>query len=82
MQRSILLLALAFFLLLIGGASSAWAQADTDLANCKNPQCDPQGSCYACLRSYSNQFQWESLHRNLVADWLTEVLDNARGSRA
>ncbi len=37
MQRSILLLALAFFLLLIGGASSAWAQADTDLANCKNP---------------------------------------------
>ena len=37
MQRSILLLAPAFFLLLFGGASSAWAQADTDLANCKNP---------------------------------------------
>jgi hypothetical protein len=44
------------------------------VANCKNLQCDPQGSCYACLRSYSNQFQWESLHRNLVSDWLTEVL--------
>jgi len=37
MLRSILLLALTFFVLLIGGASSAWAQADADLANCKNP---------------------------------------------
>jgi len=37
MQRSILLPALTFFVLLIGGASSAWAQADADLANCKNP---------------------------------------------
>ena len=24
--------------------------------NCTNPQCDPQGSCYTCLRSYGNQF--------------------------
>ena len=42
--------------------------------DCRNPQCDPQGSCYACLRAFGNQFQWESLHRNLVSDWLSEVL--------
>lgn len=42
--------------------------------DCKNPQCDPNGSCYACLRSYGNQFQWENLHRNLVSDWLSQVL--------
>jgi hypothetical protein len=41
---------------------------------CRNLQCDPQGSCYACLRSYGNQFQWENLHRNLVSDWLSQVL--------
>ena len=44
--------------------------------DCKNRKCDPQGSCYACLRSYGNQFQWESLHRNLVSDWLSQVLSN------
>ena len=37
MQRSILLFALSLSVLLIGGASSAWAQADADIANCKNP---------------------------------------------
>ena len=42
--------------------------------NCTNSQCDPLGSCYACLRSYGNQFQWENLHRNLVSDWLADVL--------
>jgi hypothetical protein len=42
--------------------------------NCTNSQCDPQGSCYTCLRSYGNQFQWENLHRNLVSDWLADVL--------
>jgi ATP-dependent helicase YprA (DUF1998 family) len=42
---------------------------------CKNPQCDPLGSCYACLRTYGNQFQWENLHRNLVSDWLSTVLE-------
>ncbi len=42
--------------------------------DCKNPQCDPQGSCYTCLRSYSNQFQWENLHRQLVSDWLAIAL--------
>lgn len=42
--------------------------------NCRNPQCDPLGSCYACLRTYTNQFQWERLHRNVVADWLEQVL--------
>ncbi len=47
--------------------------------DCKNPQCDPQGSCYACLRSYGNQFQWENLHRNLVSNWLTQVLGAGSG---
>jgi hypothetical protein len=42
---------------------------------CPNRQCDPQGSCYACLRTFGNQFQWESLNRSLVADWLSTVLD-------
>jgi hypothetical protein len=42
--------------------------------NCTNSQCDPLGSCYACLRSYGNQFQWENLHRKLVSDWLADVL--------
>lgn len=46
---------------------------------CRNPECDPQGSCYACLRSFANQFQWEHLHRNIVADWLSDVLD--RGAK-
>ena len=44
--------------------------------DCKNPHCDPQGSCYACMRSYGNQFQWENLHRNLVSDWLSQVLED------
>jgi hypothetical protein len=42
--------------------------------DCRNPACDRQGSCYACLRSYGNQFRWQYLHRDLVADWLAQVL--------
>ena len=45
---------------------------------CKNPQCDPQGSCYSCLRSYQNQFKWENLKRNLVSDWLSQVLQEGK----
>jgi len=46
--------------------------------NCRNPQCDPLGSCYACLRTYGNQFQWENLHRNLVSNWLNEALSKTK----
>lgn len=42
--------------------------------NCRNQTCDPRGSCYACLRSYANQFQWDLLNRGLVADWLEAIL--------
>jgi hypothetical protein len=27
---------------------------------CRNPRCDRKGSCYCCLRTYYNQFQWEA----------------------
>src|ERR1035438_9219934 len=37
---------------------------------CRNPLCDPEGSCYACLRSYGNQFKWNVLKRGPVARWL------------
>lgn len=37
---------------------------------CDNPLCDPQSSCYACLRSYGNQFYWDKLVRKVVVEWL------------
>jgi hypothetical protein len=42
--------------------------------NCRNQTCDLRGSCYACLRNYGNQFQWDLLNRGLVADWLEAIL--------
>ena len=42
--------------------------------DCPNPLCDPQGSCYACLRSYSNQFKWDRLSRATVATWIATLL--------
>jgi hypothetical protein len=42
--------------------------------DCRNPRCDRKGSCYCCLRNYYNQFQWELLRREEVADWLREYL--------
>ncbi|HEX8494415.1 MAG TPA: DEAD/DEAH box helicase [Pyrinomonadaceae bacterium] len=38
--------------------------------NCDNPLCDPNGSCYTCLRSYGNQFYWDRLSRRKVFEWL------------
>jgi Lhr-like helicase len=35
---------------------------------------DVNSSCYACLRSYSNQFYWEQLRRRPIIDWLTQIL--------
>ncbi len=41
--------------------------------DCKCP--DLEASCYACLRSYSNQFYWEQLKRKPVIDWLSRKLE-------
>ena len=41
---------------------------------CRNPRCDRKGSCYCCLRNYYNQFQWEQLRREDVANWLGQYL--------
>jgi ATP-dependent helicase YprA (DUF1998 family) len=41
---------------------------------CPNAQCDPEGSCYACLRSYHNQFYWDQLKRSAVVGWLETIL--------
>jgi hypothetical protein len=43
------------------------------VANCANPNCDLQSSCYTCLRTYRNQFEWEDLSRQIVVDWLTTI---------
>ena len=43
-------------------------------SQCRNPLCDSAGSCYACLRSYGNQFKWAQLNRGRVAAWLSELL--------
>jgi hypothetical protein len=40
------------------------------LARCPNPQCDPEASCYTCLRSYRNQFQWDVLQRSAPLPWI------------
>jgi len=41
--------------------------------DCKCP--DLEASCYACLRSYNNQFYWEQLKRKPVRDWLSLILE-------
>jgi hypothetical protein len=41
---------------------------------CPNALCDPTGSCYACLRSYENQFVWDRLSRESVAEWLKKIV--------
>jgi hypothetical protein len=41
--------------------------------DCKCP--DLEASCYACLRSYNNQFYWEQLKRKPVIDWLSRILE-------
>jgi len=43
-------------------------------AACPNPNCDPSGSCYACLRTYGNQFQWDLLNRRRIAGWLQQFV--------
>ena len=50
------------------------AKALDRVAKCPNRSCDPLGSCYSCLRSYGNQFEWNFLKRDVVRDWLSVVL--------
>jgi len=48
---------------------------DKVLSRVRDCKCsDENSSCYACLRSYSNQFYWENLSRRPVIDWLTQIL--------
>jgi hypothetical protein len=35
---------------------------------------DLDASCYACLRTYGNQFHWDELQRRPVRDWLAAIL--------
>jgi hypothetical protein len=44
------------------------------VARCPNDSCQLAGSCYACLRTYGNQFDWDLLRRDRVGEWLASVL--------
>ena len=37
---------------------------------CDNPDCLEDSSCYACLRSFENQFDWPDLRRNVALEWI------------
>ena len=50
--------------------SEVLARGKHQLEQCENPQCDPNGSCYGCLRNYSNQFNWDHLQRSVPLAWL------------
>jgi len=42
--------------------------------NCSDPACtDLESSCYTCLRTYNNQFDWDNLQRKPVIDWLSKL---------
>ena len=43
--------------------------------DCRCP--DIEASCYACLRTYNNQFYWEQLRRKPVIEWLSGILRSA-----
>lgn len=43
------------------------------LRKCRNPDCAEDSSCYACLRSHRNQFQWASLKRSAPLPWLEQI---------
>lgn len=44
------------------------------LARCENADCGATSSCYACLRSHRNQFDWENLDRSRPLPWITALL--------
>jgi hypothetical protein len=43
------------------------------MASCECGGDTASGSCYSCLRSYSNQFCHDKLDRGLVIRFLTEL---------
>ena len=44
------------------------------LLNCPNTiDCGPKSSCYACLRTFGNQFDWEFLSREIPVVWLAAL---------
>jgi len=49
----------------------AFRAARDRVVNC---DCDPETSCYGCLRNYANQFIHDDLKRGLVAEFLTNLL--------
>ncbi len=42
--------------------------------SCPNKTCEMTGCCYACLKTFGNQFNWDSINRDVVAKWLRAVL--------
>jgi superfamily II DNA/RNA helicase len=51
---------------------------DAALKRVRDCKCsDLEASCYACLRSYANQFYWEELKRRPVIEWLGNILGKA-----
>jgi ATP-dependent helicase YprA (DUF1998 family) len=46
------------------------------LRMCSNTDCDIEASCYACLRSYKNQFDWDHLRRSAPLLWLERLCGN------
>jgi hypothetical protein len=50
------------------------AVAEKLLRDCDNKRCDITSSCYACLRSHKNQFNWPDLDRSAPLAWLAAVL--------
>jgi hypothetical protein len=50
------------------------------VARCPNESCQPAGSCYTCLRTYGNQFDWDLLRRDQVGSWLMSVLARREGA--
>lgn len=62
---------------ILGHLDQILRDIETRMTRCSNPLCEPSGSCYVCLRSYQNQFDWQHLSRaevaRFVADGLAQV---------
>ena len=58
---------------IIGSLDSVLRAALDRVANCSNCN-DLDASCYACLRTYGNQFDWPQLQRRPVRDWLSAIV--------
>jgi len=57
---------------IVGNLGAVLNAALARVRNCKCPDID--ASCYACLRSYGNQFYWDELRRRPVIEWLSSVI--------